>query len=779
MRTPVRRMGAQRPRRLAHRGGAESRAARVLAGATVLAVTLALVLAPASAHAATVATAAPKPAHHASLRPRAIVVLVDCATLADVTRADLPGFSAMRAAGSIGLSTIPLGVGAHNEGAYATIGQGSPVSQGGAPPELASAYESFETVSGDSAADAYMRATGVTPGRAMLVNPQIVALAKTYARAGGGRLPGLLGESLRAKGLGVALLGDADGSAPRQLDRSAALIAMNASGTVPSGAVGRAVDDIYAGAPLGMQTNFARLLSLTRDMLETSSLVVVETGDLQRARLEAPLETDTATTAAREYALRSTDEFVGHMAALASSDTLVIVVATSVPSSETGAGRSLAPVLIAGGGFPAGGALASPTTRREGVVTLHDLAPTVLAHLGVAPASPMVGLRVIGRDDPDAGRRLATTLQRAGALHSQRVAAIDAFIALQTVLLLALCIPWVQRRVLSGPRTWWMLPYAAGASALAIVLQPAIGSPALPVALGTIVAIAAAAAALLAVVRDRVLALAILATTTIGALALDLAAGTPLARWSYLGYDIVVGGRFYGVGNEFEGVFVGASVVAAACLVALAGRHRRLAVAAVGAGCLGLIGMFAWPRLGADAGGALAAAIGMGVTFYGFAGGRFTWRRTLTLTGALVALGVAGLAIASALGGGAGSHVGRFLLRLEHGDVAFAGGVVLGKVKANLHLLAVSPWRSVFVAAAVAIGVLVWHERESLRAGMAAEPDLARGVAGLIAGGIAVLALNDSGVIALSTLAPFAAVLALTLASQGPAGHADSENSLR
>ena len=525
-------------------------AARALAG-TLLLATLAAAASPASALAA---TGAPKPVAYASVQPRAIIVLVDCATLADVTRADLPGFSAMRATGSMGLSTIPLGVGAHNEGAHATIGQGSPVSQRGAPPQLASAFESAETVDGGSAAEAYVRNTGMSPGDAALVNPQIVALTKTYASAGGGRMPGLLGESLRAKGLGVALLGDADGSTPGQLDRSAALVAMNASGTVPAGALGRNVDDAYPRAPLGMQTNFARLFSLAQDALATSSLVVIETGDLQRARLEAPLETASAAAAAHDYALRATDEFVGRVAALASPGTLVLVVATSVPSSETGAGRSLAPVLVAGGGFPAGGALASPTTRRAGVITLHDLAPTVLAHLGVAPASPMVGLRVTGRDDADAARLLTTTLQRAGALHSQRIAAINAFIALQTLLLLALCVPWVQRRVLRGPRAWWALPCAAGATALAIVLQPTIGSPALPVALAAIVAIAAAAAAALAVLRDRVLALALLATATIGALALDLAAGTPLARWSYLGYDIVVGGRFYGASRSQRSV---------------------------------------------------------------------------------------------------------------------------------------------------------------------------------------------------------------------------------
>jgi len=115
----------------------------------------------------------------ATARPRAIIVLVDSATLADVTRSDMPGFLAMRRAGSMGLTTIPLGVGTHNEPAYATIGQGSPVAMRGIPAGTANAYESSETVGGATAAEVYQRTTGVVPPTGdAIVNPQIVALSK-------------------------------------------------------------------------------------------------------------------------------------------------------------------------------------------------------------------------------------------------------------------------------------------------------------------------------------------------------------------------------------------------------------------------------------------------------------------------------------------------------------------------------------------------------------------------------------------------------------------------
>ncbi len=98
---------------------------------------------------------------------------------------------------------------------------------------------------------------------------------------------------------------------------------------------------------------------------------------------------------------------------------------------------------------------------------------------------------------------------------------------------------------------------------------------------------------------------------------------------------------------------------------------------------------------------------------------------------------------------------------------------MLGKLRANAFLLGSSPWRSVLLAAAAVLTVLGVRYRAEMRTAYVIAPDLARGIPGLIAGGIAVLLLNDSGVIALATLAPFAVLLVLTLISL--ATHAPAE----
>ena len=99
-----------------------------------------------------------------------------------------------------------------------------------------------------------------------------------------------------------------------------------------------------------------------------------------------------------------------------------------------------------------------------------------------------------------------------------------------------------------------------------------------------------------------------------------------------------------------------------------------------------------------------------------------------------------GIALASAFGGSASSHVGRFVSRLARGDLSFASSLVLGKLRAN-----VLPARQL----AVALGARSPQRRRSPSSACAtapscarvtsAAPDLARGIPGLIAGGLAVL----------------------------------------
>jgi hypothetical protein len=697
---------------------------------------------------------------------RVVIVLVDDVGLSDVTAPGLPGFQELARRGSTGLTTLPLQAPLWTADAYAILGSGVSVHGGTAPNWWAQGFETTEDVHGESAAQAYERTSGWPAPSGSILNPDITLLALSFSQGGVAVAPGALGQSVHAAGLRTAVVGNADGAAADTPNRTAVLVSMDASGAVDIGSVGSEVATADPAAPLGMRTDFDRLYSATTLALAGSNLVVVETGDLKRARTrEASLPPDVMRTL-RSAALRRTDAFVSRLVPLADKDTLLLVVGTSVSGTVADQSGSLAPIFAVGGGMVPGGILQSPTTHLVGLVALHDVAPTVIAHLGISATAPMAGQRITSRT---AARPLTTLTGLLGgtvATHANRGRAIDVYVWFQVLLLLALALPVVQAWVL-GARWRWTVVFALGTSALALLVLGVTGSRSLPVVLGIAALLAIGSAYALTLLRDPVRALLVLALSAIGLVAFDLLSGGMLARSSFLGYDIAVGARFYGIGNEVEGLLVGAGAVCAASLVALARERRRWALSVAALGSLTLVAMMAWPTLGADAGGTISAAVACGGTLYGLAGGRFTWKRVLMLAGATLAIAAAALLLANVtFAGSSESHVGRFLDRILHGDVGYVASVLTSKAAANLHLLLSGPWRWILAATAVAVISLVRRYRPQLTIARQHDTDLWYGLVGLLGGGVAVFVLNDSGVLALATLAPFVTIQVLAMISR-------------
>src|SRR5690606_38216459 len=89
-------------------------------------------------------------------------------------------------------------------------------------------------------------------------------------------------------------------------------------------------------------------------------------------------------------------------------------------------------------------------------------------------------------------------------------------------------------------------------------------------------------------------------------LIVDQLTGARLIRDSPLGYDVISGSRFYGMGNEYMGVMI-ASICTGSC--AMLQRLRDSSIGRVITTLIFLMGLFTMvsPRLGANVGGSIAA----------------------------------------------------------------------------------------------------------------------------------------------------------------------------
>jgi hypothetical protein len=105
--------------------------------------------------------------------------------------------------------------------------------------------------------------------------------------------------------------------------------------------------------------------------------------------------------------------------------------------------------------------------------------------------------------------------------------------------------------------------------------------------------------------------------------------------------------------------------------------------------------------------------------------------------------------------------VGRVSQQIVSGQWTEVGQMVERKLAMNVRLIRVSIWSKVFVVSLVALGILaLWNDRY-LQHLARDYPFLVKGFAGVIAGSLAGLALNDSGIVTAATCITFMVIPAL------------------
>jgi hypothetical protein len=383
------------------------------------------------------------------------------------------------------------------------------------------------------------------------------------------------------------------------------------------------------------------------------------------------------------------------------------------------------------------GLATSVSTRRDGLVALVDLCPTLVGDGELGDGAPV---RAVAAADPLAAagrldRRVAAlVVARTWAIPLLVLAAViaaagvaltwrstggaspeRAALAVQVPLLLTLALPsgylLASRVAPTSAVAWLALGVAAGAllAAGAALAQRRRGTPA-PVVLGVV---------LLALVVA------------------DLAAGGHGLERPLLGGSAYDGERFYGLGNGYFAMALAAIMLVAA--------FTRLPAAAVAAMLAGLALVDGLPMLGADVGGALTASLTAGLALL-LLGRRRSLAGTLLLLGLAAAGGLAVVGVAALVADPA-THGSRFLGTLLGQGPAAAAGIVAHQLGRNFALLRGSPMAWVGPLEVLAAALLAWRPPAAL----ASVPLRARRVVVLGALGSTLLVLlNDTGVTAIA-----------------------------
>ncbi|HEU0317642.1 MAG TPA: hypothetical protein VFR49_09960, partial [Solirubrobacteraceae bacterium] len=345
----------------------------------------------------------------------------------------------------------------------------------------------------------------------------------------------------------------------------------------------------------------------------------------------------------------------------------VLVLVLERPRPTLPSATSRAELLgVGASGLPGGGGtLETPTTRRPGLLTAIDVAPTVLRFVGAGVPAAVHGQAITraGRRDPAGLERLRARL---GVIDGRRWPAIDAFL----LAWLGLLVLGAAVRRGRGVRGMLRIGGLAALWTPSTTLLAGALAPTRPVELGVVVG----GALLLAAACDRAIpwprAPLAPAGVMVVAYVVDLGLGSPLISASILGPNPIAGSRFYGIGNELEASL---PIVLFAGLAAVLTRRRPgarevRAFAVVG---LAFTAVAAWGRMGADVGAVFT--IGGGTTAGALAlRGRMT-HRTAILACAVPLAGLVALAGLDLVTRAGGHFTGTVLDAGSLGDV---GGTI-------------------------------------------------------------------------------------------------------
>lgn len=697
----------------------------------------------------------------------AVVLVIDRIEAEDLLNADIPNIKKLAGLGAIGLMTTNPATGAARlpENTYTSIGAGFKLKGG----EYGGrAYNSTEPFENGTAGEAYFRRTGRIPAPEAVVHLGIVHILKTSSDLKYNFTVGTLGEVLHRIGKKTAVIGNAD--IYKEVNRHGVNIAMDSMGLVDYGDVSGGT---MTGAPdriTGRKPDYRRWLQLFKGLREKAGLIVFETGETSRLDKMTDISIDRAVEQERKEILHELDDFVGELAGLLDFKRDLLMIVVPEPTFAAMKGQNfLTPVIAVGKGINPGLAW-SGTVKRKGVVANTDIAPTIAAFFNIRPGQTgnddlfFNGQALKGQAGIADFAALTELNQKIVGIYMIRYPLVKGY----TIFILGILLIVITGLLLGQKFVRWLKPVLVALTAvpLALLLLSLILPK--PQLLSGIMA--ALALSLLITAAGYLLGrkfesgpFIIIALLTAGTIAADLFLGGLLNKTSPLSYDPMTGARFYGLGNEYMGVFIGALIAGMTGFISefkISPSWSRLILA--GTFLTGLY-VIAAPQLGTNVGGSIAAVAGFGTTMTVMAGYSFNRRTILTLaTGVIVILGVI-IFYDMNRSVEVQSHIGRTVSLVRGNGVGELTDIIARKAAMNWKLIRYTTWSWAFITGLS--GFIIFNKFRPV-VGRKVKNDhlyFYYGMVGISIGAVAALLFNDSGVVAAAMMMVFGAAPYLSL----------------
>lgn len=645
--------------------------------------------------------------------------------------------------GYIGLMNVRGDGGSDDKRAYATIGSGSRAYIS------SSNYIDFSEAT-EKTSILYKSAVG-EDGKYINNLGINILLNNNESKGQYGAKLGNLGQILIDNNLSIAVLGNADiGLEYSDLNRNISLIAMDSLGRIEDGNI----DDINIEdktMPYGIRTDYAKLILETKKYYDNKDVLFIELGDTTRLNSYKSVLNEKTFSTMKKSIYKNIDTYLKAVFSLVNSNDTIYIVSPTVSTLDSSQNKRLAPVIKFDGNGK--GLLCSATTRRDGIVANVDISSDILNKYHITSSSS-VGKIFKYSQIEDNIDYLKKDFNKIVSMTNTRSTVVTIFVSIIVIswlvamfaLILKDRFPAKNKEVLFMVlkeliKLGLVMPLAF----LIAPLSNASSNSGITISVIVSVIMLYTLAHLLFKGND-LKQMALYSLLIISVLSIDCIFGTYLIKNNIMSYDAMIGARYYGIGNEYEGVAVASIIFGLAVLL-----HYNKKVSKMLIGLFMVISLItsAHPSMGANVGGTISQSVAYLLFMLLILDKKIDLKKVLLIICA-VCLIVGGFAISDILSG-TESHLSLFINQIiENGPMAIMQ--TFGrKISMNIKLAKSSIWVNILLVGIIIIATLIFKPKSYFKKISKDYPIIFKGFIASIIGCFTTLLVNDSGIVSAST----------------------------
>lgn len=566
---------------------------------------------------------------------------------------------------------------------------------------------------------------------------------------------GYLGDTLSSNGKKIGILGNSDyydmvtGHEIR--NRDFALMVMDSRGRIEEGNVDF-INKKDQSFPFGISTDYDKLKDETKKYYAKTDFLMVNLGDTFRLD-EYKVNLNSKTYARMKYMVyNKVGDYLEYVFKMAGKNDTIYILGSFPSKLDYANNRRLAPLVRFDMSESGKGLLLSATTRRAGVFANLDLGVDILNRFGLKNKE-MVGRQLTNKTMDNRDDYMTKEYKKIVAISSIRMTIINIYVAVISVSWILGALALWQRDKLPKKHKKKILNFLKEMVKLGLIMPLAfLSAPILrPGSQAQVTLSIVFMTVLLYILGSRIFKnddlkqVGFYSILMILLIVVDSVISTPLMQSNIMSYDPMIGARYYGIGNEYEGATIGSAILGIAILL----EYKKIPKLWVAIFLFAVLITSAYPSMGANVGGAISESIAYIAFFLLICGVKIDFKKSVLVV-AITALIVAVFATADIMLG-MGSHLGNFVVQVFRNGPMEIVTVFARKIDMNIQLAQTTVWVNILLVGLLILGFTIFRPNRHFSYMKERYKIVYDGYLAIMVGCVVTLLVNDSGIIAAAT----------------------------